>query len=295
MIHERFDIDQWVNAFPLRRINETTDISTGLTGPLPIAYVEQIRSKVKKIGGDLGKPVPVDLCVWKAGDAKRREATKIGGVPYWPASEAWPTFARREPYTFVAQFCFADSKDILPKLPGDILSILAVEPDYADFELRWFNLSNQELLPASKVPAPLWAIRPCHAFLYRTAEYPLAHSELFENYPYPLSLWARKFTGGSKIGGLWELRGELPDPADFEDVKLRRAIEKSLEDVRRQERSFICQLGSIQSTKRQPFINVESSEDLPRSRVKKFLMIGDVGGCDFFYYRKGTGYSWWSG
>ena len=295
MIHERFNLDKWVTAFPLARLDKGTDVATALTGPLPVAYVEQIRAAVRKAGGDLGKPVPVDLCVWKVGDTKRREATKIGGLPYWPASEPWPNLGQRQPYTFVAQFCFADSKDILAKLPGDILSVLAGGPDYQDLELRWFKLGEAELLPADKIPAPQWAIHPCHAALHRTAEYPEADYELFEKYPYPMRLWAKKFKDGSKIGGAWELRGELPDAADIDDAKLRQRIQRAWERVRQQEKTYFCQLGSVQATQRQPFINADHDEELVRSHAEKFLMIADVGGYDFFYDGKATSQSWWSG
>ena len=68
-----------------------------------------------------------------------------------------------------------------------------------------------DLLPIDKIPAARWAIQPCHAVLHRTADYPTADYELFEKYPYPVCNWA-KLLNGSKLGGAWELRGELDDP-----------------------------------------------------------------------------------
>lgn len=295
MIHERLVLDEWVKRFPLDRMNEDSDLARFLTGPLPVAYIEQARSEVVKAGGDLGRAVPVDLCVWKLGDTRQRDVTKIGGVPYWPATEPWPTSGDGEPFTFIAQFCFADSKDILPRLPGDILCVLAAASDYQVIELRWFKLGVGALTPVEQVPAPRWTIHPCHAVLHRTAEHPEAKSELFERYPYPFSLWARKFTDGSKMGGLWQLRGELPNPAAIEDAKVRASVEESWKRVRRREKTFICQLGSVQPTKRQPFIDVEKREHLVRSHAENFLMIADVGGYDFFYEGEQTDAEWWSG
>src|SRR5271165_3488073 len=159
MFHERFDLQRWVQRFPLTRMKKDQDILRTLTGPLPISYVEQIRSEVKKTGGKLGTLKPVDLCVWQLGDSKVREATKIGGLPYWPAGERWPNTNRRKPYTFVAQFCFADSTEIVPKLPGDVLSVLAADSDYHDIELRWFKLGIRKLLTADKLPTPQWTIQ----------------------------------------------------------------------------------------------------------------------------------------
>ena len=296
-IHERFDLDDWSKRFPLSGLVQDSDVATALTGPLPVAYIEQARAEVVRAGADLGKPVPADLCVWRVGDTRRRAVTKIGGVPYWPAAEPWPTTVDDEPYTFVAQFCFADSRDLLPRLPGDILSVLASDTDYQLLELRWFELGEGEahLLPAGRVPAPRWPIQPCHAVLHRTAEYPEARYELFQKYPYPLGLWARRLIDGSKIGGEWVSRGELPNPADIDDAKYRKDIEEAWRRVRQREQTFICQLGSVQATERQPFLNVETRADLQRSHAKDFLMIADVGGYDFFHDGRATDQDMWSG
>jgi len=104
MLHERFELDKWISEFPLEDYR-SSDVATALVGPIPVACVEQIRSRVRGGGGDLGKAVPVDLCVWKFGDSVRRDVTKIGGVPYWPADEPWPTIDGGKYLTFVAQLC----------------------------------------------------------------------------------------------------------------------------------------------------------------------------------------------
>lgn len=297
LIHERLNLNEWIKKFPLNKMKKATDFSNTPTGPLPIAYVEQMRAAAKKAGKNLGKPVPVDLCIWKLGDSERRDVTKIGGVPFWPADEEWPIVKKRTTYTivkkgtpctFVAQFCFADSKDILPKLPGDILSILADDDDYSGIEIRWFKLKEKDLLPADKIPAQRWKIQPCHAVLHRTVEYPNAHFELFEKYPFPIDLWARRFTAGSKIGGAFETRGELYDP-DEEVLKRYKEHEKHLQ------KTFFCQLGSTEATDRWPFVNVAKANKLSDHNDRNLLMISDVGGYDFFYDGGTTSYDSWSG
>ena len=80
VIHERLDLDRWISAYPLSGMDRHTDLCSSITGPLPVAYLEQIRTSVKEAGGDLGRAVPVDLCVWNFGEAPRREMTKIGGI-----------------------------------------------------------------------------------------------------------------------------------------------------------------------------------------------------------------------
>src|SRR5207245_7832991 len=119
--------------------------------------------------------------------------------------------------------------------------------------------------------APQWAIQPCHAQLHRTAEYPQADYKLFQDYPYPLSGWVRRFRDGTKIGGSWELRGELPNPADIEDAWLRRKLPEAWDAERVWKKAFICTLGSIQATRRQPFANVEKCDDVAERHAPPLL------------------------
>jgi hypothetical protein len=276
-------------------MKKDADLAGVLIGPPPIAYVEQARAAMIAAGGELGRPVPVDLCVWKLGDAPRRDVTKIGGVPYWPAGEPWPHTRGGAPATFVAQFSFADSTDLLPNLPGDLLSVLAANDDYQSLALRWFRLGEKRLLPPAQVPAPRWVIHPCHAVLHRTAEYPEADWQLFEEYPYPLRGWAREFLAASKIGGHWRLRGHMESPEEQTSAEWRREMERAWAAVRAREKSFVCQLASVQAAGRRPFLNVARARDLFKAPSAPFLMIADVGVLDFFYRDEVTDYEWWSG
>ena len=295
MIHERFDVDDWVEAFPLTQMNASTDVPMTLAGPLPVAYREQVISQVRNAGGELGEPAPVDLCIWQFGDSPRRDVTKVGGVPYWPLKEPWPTSENGRPYTFVAQFCFADSRDILPSLPGDLLSILATEDDYSDIECAWFEIGEGDLLDAQSLPTLQWTIQPCHAVLHRTAEYPQAEYDykLVEQYRGCRSI--RWIYNASKIGRIWDLRGELPDPDDIEDEDFRKEVEQWWDQVEQAKNEFIGQLGSIEASRRQPFLNVDQRDDLEKNDLESLLMIADVGGYDIFDDGETTELSWWSG
>jgi len=150
-------------------------------------------------------------------------------------------------------------------------------------------------MPAEELPEAGWRIEPCHAVLHRTHEYPEASSELFEEYPWPLSLWASRFDCCSKIRGVWFSRGELPDPEEIEDKYSRRLIEEAWRQVNKQEQTFFCQLGSIESVGRQPFVN--SSHNAPTIETSRdgLLMNADAGGYDFFYDGTKTDFSWSSG
>ena len=71
--------------------------------------------------GRRGRASPTDLCVWGLGEAPRREMTKVGGVPYLRRDVPWPKSGRK-PWTFFFQINFADSRDLVDDLPGDVLT-----------------------------------------------------------------------------------------------------------------------------------------------------------------------------
>ncbi|MBW3598558.1 MAG: hypothetical protein KY475_14965 [Planctomycetes bacterium] len=103
------------------------------------------------------------------------------------------------------------------------------------------------------------------------------------------------FRDTSKIGGAWELRGEKPDSTGEVNLELRRILEEEWEKLRERKRTFICQLVSVETTDRQPFVNIEEREELERSCVDGLLSIADAGGFDFFYNGRQTDFDWWSG
>jgi hypothetical protein len=294
MIHERLDLQNWINAFPLPSSKDELDVSSTVSGPKAVAYIEQIRDRIKDAQGKLGPPVPLDLCIWKLGDSPNREITKVGGVPYWPANEPWPHLDRRTPLTFVAQLCFADSHDILPVLPGDMLSIFAAENDYSLLHVRWLEFGNEELTPPKKLPKPRWHIEPCHAVLHRTADYPQANWKLFQEFGYPIGKWCRRLTNCTKIGGAWQLRGEIGDPEDCDDPQQRMEIETAIKRVNKMEQQFIAQICSITPSAEQPFVNVATWKSVPTSRASDLLKVADVGGYDFFFDGENTQFDWWS-
>jgi len=293
MRHERFDLKHWVDRFPLAASAGDGSIGT-LSGPRAVAYVEQLRADVRRRGGDLGRAVPADLCVWANGDGGRSDATRIGGVPYWPAGEPWPELEGGEPLTFVAQLSFADSLDILPPLPGNLLSIFAAGDDYMDLVVTWLETGDGgDAMPPSDMPSPSWAIAPLHAQLHRTFDYPDADYDLFEGYGHPLSSWAKVLDECTKLGGAGRLKGELPQPAEFPpDSPSRRSIEESWARRRKREQSFIGQIRSVTAWGACPFINADVR---PADAAARLLSIGDLGGYDFFQDGEETDLEWCSG
>jgi Domain of unknown function (DUF1963) len=170
------------------------------------------------------------------------QCTKIGGLPYWPVDRPWPKNEEGTPYRFLAQFNFADSHDLFPKLPGQVLMILIDggddwfwEPKHIHFE--WLQLG---LTPCTTFARSLVAEKagPFFGAIYRSADYPKAskkarESGLPQGYNLPI-------LNGTKIGG-------LPHFIQSDD------------DV---EGEFLCQLGSIQAAPYAPYPWVNESEPL---------------------------------
>ena len=197
MIHERLDIARWIAEHPLAKLNPKTDIyDCGPSASPADRGLHRADSRQAPESWPRSRPGCADrrvhLEVGRQRPTRRdqdRRQRRIGQS----ARRSWPVTADTgEPFTFVAQFCFADSKDILSALPGDILVIFAYNWAYGFPLLRWFNLGAPLEEPA-KLPRPQWEIAPCHAVLHRTVDYRSANYELFDPYPYPLSIDAQYF------------------------------------------------------------------------------------------------------
>src|SRR5438105_1740921 len=116
-LRKRFDLEHWISVFPFFPNKSGWH---AVVGPSDVAIVEQIR---RKAGGPatLGPSVPTDVFVLAKGEPKRRDVTKVGGLPYRPADLEWPERPDKVPFTFLAQFQFGGSRDLVGRLPGDVL------------------------------------------------------------------------------------------------------------------------------------------------------------------------------
>lgn len=57
---------------------------THVTSPFHLFAVETLRDQHHL---RVGPAIPTDVFVWAIGEPARREVTKIGGLPYWPAHQ----------------------------------------------------------------------------------------------------------------------------------------------------------------------------------------------------------------
>src|SRR5262249_19088597 len=105
--------------------------------------------------------------------------TKVGGVPYRAAEVPWPAGEDGRPMTFLAQFCFSGSTDLVGELPGDVLLVFARD-DQAYFSsifgdddglrFEWYPLGLQDFCAPSQVPDTPWKLLPCTGVAQRTSE-----------------------------------------------------------------------------------------------------------------------------
>jgi hypothetical protein len=149
--------------------------------------------------------VECDALIFGYGDTECLTNTKVGGVPYWPAWKPWPEADNGQQLEFLVQINFNGSKDLMPVLPGNILSIFVKENGYELPGAYWFwqdidperkNLAVDEL---PTIDRPMVAT-PAFVVACRTREFPklmLAPGTKFSEHWEHLGIMR-----GSKIGGL---------------------------------------------------------------------------------------------
>ncbi len=174
--YEFGELDRWISLFPLGDVPSEHVLGWGIVGPGHLAEVEQARTKAARYG-DLGETVPTDVLVFAGGSPRRRDVTKVGGLPYRPREKPWPTTADGVPMTFLAQYRFVESRDIIGETPGDILLVFAADEDsfWDDAPNRpafeWYPLGLKQLIRRKEIPEPLWKFSPCYGHRCRTVDY----------------------------------------------------------------------------------------------------------------------------
>jgi hypothetical protein len=243
-----------------------------ITSPYHAFSVEELRDIH---GLREGTAIPTDIFVFGKGESPRREATKIGGMPYWPADHPWPTGDDGSPLYFLAQVNFADSRDLFPTpLPGDVLLFLVEDPeDYLEADLMLFQWLPLGLPPVSHFDRSLMATTagPFYGAIHRSADYPEASGKasragVSQYFNLPI-------LNGTKIGGAphW-IQGE--------------------EDSDEQ---FLCQLGSIQAASQVPYPWVNDAKPIGLGFDEQgiygdsnSIMFGDMGNIYVFRDRDGA-------
>ena len=290
-MHDEYDADRWEREFSLEKMraqarakaqnNVDPELAfrsfspggVGITGPIDLAAVAQLRSEI------LGKPcasdsVPVDLFVFCNGEPDSRPVTKLGGIPFRDRRSPWP-LDDGDPLSFLAQLQFTDSGDLVPSLPGDLLLLFAPfvrdswQSDgwqYNDdgscvLYHEWIDSSSVEPVSAQAIPNDAGSFAPCYGQRHRSYDLKMDPFECDDERVHSPYLLPRFH--GTKIGGLpfWPQEPVTP-----------RGV-------------FIGSIGSIHPLRKEyPFVNCPRAlwtwEDPPSP---EFVMIGDCGVLNLFF------------
>lgn len=282
--HEIVDIEQWKTFFSLPRLRaQARDFVLSRQQQLPGAYPDQraVDEHIELMmpGGEIiirpcdiaiieqlrdeildektrATGIPVDLFLWAIGEPANRAVTKVGGLPYWPAHRPWPLTKQKTPMTFLTQFNFTDSTDIVRKLPGDILLIFIAEEapfEEASMRFEWERVGSQPLIEERSIPNTDTKIAKCYGAIHRTYDYP-GSDELFEACNQPENIMVLE---GTKIGGMPSL--------------IQRPINQ---------KEYLCALGAIDHALGEPYpwLNVAAPITThPNDKDPFFPTWGDMG------------------
>lgn len=271
MIHPVLDLEHWIQRFPLERlrvqarervlndprkhpsqaeVDERIALMTPrpeiITTPRDLSILEQLRRE----RSSATERTPVDVFVWAEGEPPHPAGTKIGGRPFRSFSRPWPQ-GHSGPLSFVAQICFADSRDLV-RPPADVLLIF-VDVDELDdgnensFSLEWVSLDESDLV--TDLPANRWNLKPLHGVRHRTYD-------LLEIGELDLEDYRFAYCEGTKIGG--EPHWIQPDCDDHEG-------------------DFLASLGSVGFTCLDNYPLVNREAPMAKHEQDELLMWGDMG------------------
>ncbi len=157
--------------------------------------------------------------------SENRSISKIGGLPYWPVSEAWPLCSGcGDPLSFIAQLRSDDAFKISPTFPRFLCFFYCFRCapwwDVANegFLLRWMSIrTDVELLPAKATPLPAPNSPPPVALTTtQCSDYPDLHFLMSErNYEAAsaqIALAHQPNLSTSKLGGYptWIQKPDIP-------------------------------------------------------------------------------------
>jgi hypothetical protein len=195
--------------YDLRQVFENTVIS-----PLDLVQRERF-IKEQERNGNLGPATPVDIIIFGYDEPEDRDATKIGGLPYWPSDRPWPVSKTGQPLEFLAQINFSGSMDICPPVPAPLLSIF-IESDWCSIESYSYfwqkPVENPQLISATDIPEVKYpkVAGTVYGANCRTRDF--SNAESLPGKP-PITQGAELLTmRGTKIGGIPKFfHGEIPD------------------------------------------------------------------------------------
>jgi hypothetical protein len=282
--HNPFDPKIWAQSHPITQANrERCSNYFGISSPGSVAACHEAHQIVADFGITLADPVPADLFVWNWGDAPDRRTTKLGGAPFWPKGRRWPRICDvdedshdKEPLTYVGQICFADSRDIFPDLPKDMLILLTLGEGYGSIMGFWIDLDIGPLINPSRAPKSGWEPTPLHASLYRTVDYGTIPWEELKERGLSSRTQAFNYRTSSKIGGLSpDLGAEYVQEEGETDQEYSAKCQRI--DTELQSR-YLASLYSVE----RGFIGFPDGTILSKKDSRRILQVADCGGMTFY-------------
>jgi hypothetical protein len=225
-IHDEFDHERWRDVFALSSLREEArrfvaerrvklpgeyrneadfeghvrlmgPKSSQVVGP-DAAAVNLLLRDERGLRGELrGKQVPADVFVYGVGEPRHPAATKYGGRAYRRRDAPWPTNRLGRPLRFVGQLCFADSRDVVGKTPGDVLCLFhdGDERFNEGFRCEWNSIGPESA--AVDPPAEgAWPFSTDRYYAERLRTYDLPRSYFQAEDAYT-AIWE-----GTKVGGV---------------------------------------------------------------------------------------------
>jgi hypothetical protein len=312
--HPRFDLAAWSKVFPLRSFerrsgprrfhssapDDPIDLwkaqGRAINSPADMCCIEHVR-KAAAAERDLGRKVPVDIFVWRAGAPAAPYLTKVGGIPHRERELEWPEDDEGNPATFVAQICFIDSLDIVPvRPPGDVMLLFLGGCDddtfhpFEDYRIEWSSIALDEPMRAKDCPPAQLPVPQLAGEIHRTCEYPDARFTMrrergrivpgSDPFARNYKSWFFETTQSTKIGQTTHfIQGDGPAKGQH----------------------LLCTFNSIEPSERDrwPFVGLPrlprnhecahsaAFPDAPRSTGKYRIMFYDAGCMYFFIDKRG--------
>ncbi len=280
------DFQHWLTEFPRSRIVAQSERdgywnpeASHITSPVDLVIAEQLRQQ-NRHALDASRTVPCDVFVWALGEPDRRDVTKVGGAPYRPADKPWPTKDGAR-YTFLAQFDFSASRDVIGPTPSDTLLVFTLESNLSDFDdlyFEWYKKGISDLIDPTSVAETCFPFVTCYGERHRTADYPDAVRDTGD---FGLCVLA-----GTKIGGVphFNVVGLGWDEQRMQPRELVTDLDQLVEG------RFLCCLGAVQPNPHfeYPFTNLRECLTLDHcGDDDKTLSLVDMG--SIFFYLTETG------
>lgn len=230
---------------------------------------------------------PCDLFVWGTGEPPDRRLTRVGGIPWLPKTTSWPSIKGIVP-SFLCQFDFRDSRDLVGALPGDLLLVFVANEDAVHqgdakkMRFLWVSADETDVVEPADVPSPThpfdhvcaWGVKYRSEDVPSAWEHAYAIAEALENNGGFYRVCMLPVLWGTKIGGV-----------PYHSQEIQRSVPEN----------YLCQLVSIQPScdTPWPWINQEKpltsdSNNGGAYSSRSQLMIGDMGELTFYLQKDGS-------